>query len=179
MLRNVLALLFCFCFCPPALAQTFFVEKVLDGDTILLTNGKEIRLIGIDVPESQPNEKARRLAKETGKNMQSILAVGKKAGTFIKPLLEGKEVRLEFDKETIDAQERFWAYVYDVGTYKDKKNVWTPSGYEMSGNEIFINATIVKSGYASPLMLPPNIKHARLFKKLFQEAQQKKRGLWK
>lgn len=178
-MKNSICIFLFLLFSPAVFAQTFIVERMVDGEVIRLTNGREIRLIGIDVPESQPNDKARRLAEETGNDIQKILSVGKKAMNFIEPLLEGKEVRLEFDKETVDTKGRFWAYVYDVGTYKGKTDSFAPPGYEMNGDEIFINATIIKSGYASPLMLPPNVKHSRLFKKLFSEAQENKSGLWR
>jgi len=45
-------------------AQTYTVERVIDGDTIVVMNheGKKekVCLIGIDAPESQPNDKAKR-----------------------------------------------------------------------------------------------------------------------
>jgi len=41
-------------------AQTYTVERVIDGDTLKLTNGERVRLIGIDCPESEPNDKAKR-----------------------------------------------------------------------------------------------------------------------
>ena len=47
------------------LAQTYTVERVIDGDTIKLTNGDRVRLIGIDTPESRVNDKARRDSKRT------------------------------------------------------------------------------------------------------------------
>jgi len=41
-----------------------------------------------------------------------------------------------------------------------------------------INATIVRSGYAQPMTIPPNVKYAELFEELYQEAREQKRGLW-
>ena len=38
-------------------SKTYTVERVIDGDTIKLTNGERARLIGIDTPESKPNDK--------------------------------------------------------------------------------------------------------------------------
>jgi len=43
----------------------------------------------------------------------------------------------------------------------------------------FVNAEIVKQGYASLMTFPPNVKYADLFLKLYQEARKNKRGLWK
>jgi len=31
-------------------AQTYLVKRVIDGDTILLSNGERVRLIGVDTP---------------------------------------------------------------------------------------------------------------------------------
>jgi len=42
----------------------------------------------------------------------------------------------------------------------------------------FINATIIKSGYATPMIVPPNVAYADLFKELYLEARKQKRGLW-
>ena len=33
-------------------AETFKVKRVIDGDTLLLTNGERVRLIGVDTPET-------------------------------------------------------------------------------------------------------------------------------
>ena len=37
-------------------AQTYTVERVIDGDTLKLTNGEEVQLIGIKVPEDEKME---------------------------------------------------------------------------------------------------------------------------
>ena len=47
------------------------------------------------------------------------------------------------------------------------------------GFEMFLNAFIVQHGYASLMTIPPNVKHADLFKKIYQEARENKRGLWR
>ena len=150
----------------------------MDGDLFALSNGKVVRLIGIDAPDSRPTARAKMFAERSGKRLEDILAVGKKAKKFVQKLVEGKEVRLEFDRLDHDEDGNILAYVYDVGTYKHMIDISSPVTYVLSGSEIFINATIVKSGYASPLMIPPNIKHARMFKSLSNEAQTNKRGLW-
>jgi len=43
---------------------------------------------------------------------------------------------------------------------------------------MFVNATVIKAGYATPINIPPNVKHADLFKEQYKEAIQLKRGLW-
>ncbi len=69
------------------------VKTIIDGDTIVLGNGEEIRYIGIDTPEkSDPYfEEAKELNTK---------------------LVEGKRVSLEYDLETKDGYFRTLAYVW-------------------------------------------------------------------
>lgn len=76
--------------------ETVSVTKVVDGDTVELSNGRRLRYIGINTPErDQPyyNE-------ATALNRQ---------------LVEGKNVQLEFDLETFDQYGRSLAYVWANG----------------------------------------------------------------
>ena len=46
-------------------ADREFVQRVVDGDTVLLGNGERVRLIGIDTPETkQPNKQVEYFGKE-------------------------------------------------------------------------------------------------------------------
>lgn len=98
-------------------AETFTVERVIDRDTLKLTNGERVRLIGIDAPESMPNDKAKRDSMRSGKDIESINKMGQEATEFVKSLgLEGREVRLEFDVHESAKNQRLLAYVYvDIG----------------------------------------------------------------
>ena len=98
--------------------NTYTVAKVIDGDTLKLSNGERVRLIGIDTPESRDNPKLRRDAERTGQDRQAIIAMGKRATEFTKKLVEGKQVRLEFDVQQRDKYGRLLAYVYlEDGTF--------------------------------------------------------------
>ena len=43
------------------------VERVIDGDTLCLTNGEKVRLIGIVAPESKPNPRTEEQGEREGK----------------------------------------------------------------------------------------------------------------
>jgi len=135
------------------------IKRVVDGDTILLETGERVRLIGIDTPEMHESDKLYRDAKRTKQDITTIQKLGRRAYAFTKNLAEGKRVSLEFDVEKHDRYGRLLAYVY----LKDGT---------------FVNAEIVKEGYASLMTYPPNVKYADLFLRLSQEARQNKRGLW-
>ena len=136
------------------------VKRVVDGDTLLLENGERVRLIGIDTPEMHESNKLYRDSRKTNQDVKTIIALGTEAYHFTRNLVESKRVKLEFDVERYDKYHRLLAYAYlSDGT--------------------FVNAEIVKEGYASLLTIPPNNKYAEFFRKLYQEARENRRGLWK
>lgn len=135
------------------------VTRAVDGDTLKLENGERVRLIGMDTPEMHESNKLYRDASHQHQDVGVIQALGRRAYQFTKGLVEGKNVSLEFDVERHDKYGRILAYVY----LKDGT---------------FVNAEIVKQGYASLMTIPPNVKYADLFQKLYKEAREKKRGLW-
>jgi micrococcal nuclease len=80
------------------------------------------------------------------------------ASHFNERLVEGERVRLVFDAEQRDVYGRLLAYVY-VG-------------------DRFINAALVRRGYARTLEIEPNTRFAGVFDRLEQEAANAGRGLW-
>jgi micrococcal nuclease len=145
----------------PALAGDYAtVKRVVDGDTVILTDGQKVRLIGIDTPESRRNGKLARDMEKTRQDADTIIALGKRSAQFTRSLTEGKRVRLEYDVEKRDRYGRTLAYLY------------TEDG-------MFVNAEILREGYAMVLTVPPNVKHKDLFVKLQKEAREAKRGLWR
>ena len=125
---------------------TAFVQRVVDGDTVVLAGGERVRYIGVDTPElHHPTKPVQPYARE--------------ASEFNRRLVEGKPVRLEYDVQRRDRYGRLLAYVYlEDGT--------------------FVNAELVRQGYAQLLTIPPDVKHADLFVRLQKEAREAGRGLW-
>ena len=169
-------------------AQTYTVERIVYGDTLKLTNGERVRLIGIDCPESKDNAKARRDAERTGKDVETIIRMGRESYEFVRRwLLEGEQIILKFDVQRKDKYGRLLAYVFHrwdiTDIILDFVHIEGVHEYvEEDGKQFidtFVNASIVYEGYASPMTIPPNVKHAEVFKKLYEEARQNNRGLWR
>lgn len=136
------------------------VTRVVDGDTLVIASGERVRLIGIDTPEMHVSNKLYRDSQRTNQDIDTIQKLGRSAYEFTRNLVEGRRVSLEFDVEKHDKYKRLLAYVY----LKDG---------------VFVNAEIVKQGFASLMTYPPNVKYADSFLKLYQEARLNKRGLWR
>jgi micrococcal nuclease len=140
------------------------VKRVVDGDTLkIIYQGQEesVRLIGIDTPESKRNQKARKDAGRSGKDVDQITAMGKEAAKYMRTIArEGDRVNIEFDVQKRDKYRRLLGYAY-------------------LENGHMLNEEIIKAGYASPMTIPPNVKYQDRFLKLYREAREAGRGLFR
>jgi len=133
------------------LAGFLSVTKVVDGDTFWVDDGSEkglkIRLIGVNTPETVHPRKP-------------VEFYGKEASNYVKSILTGKKVRLEFDVDRVDRYGRTLAYVF----LKDGT---------------FLNADLIKNGYGQVMTVPPNVKYSEKFLELESKARENNIGLWK
>lgn len=138
------------------------VAEVIDGETLELANGERVKLIGVDCPTAETLD-------------------GLKATLFLKVIAEGKKITLEFDEKKKDNDGRLLAYAYiSAGTGCSACLPRWAYGKIFENNlNIFLNATILKAGYVSSATVSPNVKYADLFTSLYEEAREKKKGLWK
>jgi micrococcal nuclease len=83
---------------------------------------------------------------------------GRDAWLANQALVEGKKVRLEKDVSDTDRYGRQLRYVY-VG-------------------DTFVNAELVRLGYACARAYPPDIKHQDYLKEMENEAKTLSRGMW-
>jgi len=128
------------------------VVDIVDGDTLdVRIDGRieRVRLIGIDTPE-------------TKKPGSPIECFGPEATARLSQLLPpGTEVVVERDIEPRDDYGRLLLYVF---RFEDS---------------IFVNADLLRQGFARPLDIAPNSTHAREFRRLAGLAESEKIGLWK
>ena len=75
------------------------VEKVFDGDTVKLADGRKIRLLGINAPEVQHKGQATEAGGESAKN-------------WLTQKLKNKKVRLVKDVEETDKYKRVLAHLF-------------------------------------------------------------------
>jgi micrococcal nuclease len=128
--------------------DTRTVERVVDGDTIVVDGGERVRFTGIDTPE-------------TVDPRRPVQCFGREASAHVNELLpEGTRVALVADVERTDRYGRTLAYVY------------------RATDGLFVNAALVRSGYAQAYTVPPNVAHADEFVRLQREAREAGRGLW-
>ena len=137
---------------PAGRAVSAQVVRVIDGDTIEVSiagQDEDVRYIGIDTPE-------------TVKPGTPVQCYGPQASEENHRLVDGRRVRLVFDRERRDVYGRLLAYVYTEG----------------GGRARFVNAILVRDGYARTLTIPPNTAHVGELGRLAARAGRAGRGLW-
>jgi len=75
-----------------------------------------------------------------------------------KDLVDKKEISIEFDIKKRDEDKVLLGYVY--------------------AGDVFVNAQLLKNGFALAYIQPPNQKYADLFIALQKEARKQRRGIW-
>jgi micrococcal nuclease len=75
-------------------------------------------------------------------------------------LVEGERVRLDYDAERRDRYGRTLAYVH------------------RRRDGLFVNAELVRRGYATTLTIAPNVRHAGELRRLARGARRAGLGLW-
>jgi len=152
----------------------------MDGNVLQLSNGEKVFLIGLDTLPSSNNFKLWRDVRRTGMDAKEIMERGKEAEEFTRKLVEGKQVRLEYDVRKKDESGRTLAYVFtDTFVPSVSRNA---AGEKLDGSyfeERFLNAEIIRAGYARAMIDPPNVKCLELFLKLEKEAREQKKGIWR
>jgi micrococcal nuclease len=123
---------------------------VVDGDTIrvALASGEEA---------------VRYIGVDTPESVKPgspVECFAKRASAFNERLVAGERVRLVRDVEERDRYGRLLAYVY------------------RARDGLFVNAELVRRGYATVATFPPNVAHEREFRRLARGARRSGRGLW-
>ena len=126
------------------------VTRVVDGDTIrVLTGGRAERVRYIGIDTP-----------ESVRPGTPVQCYAHRAATENARLVRGERVRLVFDVERRDRFGRLLAYVY------------------RSRDGAFVNAALVRGGFARTLTVPPNVRFAARFARLARQARRAGRGLW-
>jgi len=126
------------------------VTRVVDGDTIrVLAGGRTERVRYIGIDTP-----------ESVKPGSPVECFAKRASAYNARLVGGERVRLVYDAERRDRYGRLLAYVYRVR------------------DGLFVNAELVRRGFATVATFPPNVRHVREFRRLARKARMSGLGLW-
>jgi micrococcal nuclease len=126
------------------------VVQVVDGDAVRVALSGRV-------------ERVRYIGIDTPESVKPDTAVqcyAHRAAAENARLVAGRRVRLVLDVEARDRFGRLLAYVY------------------RESDGLFVNAALVRGGFARTLTIPPNVRHAGRFAALARQARRAGRGLW-
>ncbi|WP_344964246.1 thermonuclease family protein [Oceanisphaera sediminis] len=135
--------------CPkPPADETVTVRHIVDGDTVILQNGRVIRFIGIDTPEFNKHSK---LAAEFGADAARRWLQNK--------IPKGSRLKLVFGVERRDDYGRWLAHPLTVN------------------GDLLVTA-MLEQGLGPLLLIPPNDDYWRCWLAAEQRARQHRLGVW-
>jgi micrococcal nuclease len=126
------------------------VVRVVDGDTIRVALGGRV-------------ERVRYIGIDTPESVKPdtpVQCYAHRAAIENARLVARERVRLVLDVESRDRFGRLLAYVY------------------RRRDGLFVNAALVRGGFAHTLTIPPNVRFAERFRGLAAQARRAGRGLW-
>jgi endonuclease YncB( thermonuclease family) len=134
---------------PPADAERVEVGSVLDGDTLRLKDGRDIRLIGIDTPE---------LGRDGRPDMPGAMAA---KGALLRLVKQSRnQLYLRQGREEFDRHRRNLAHLY------------TQKGDNLT-------AELLTQGLGYQIAIPPNLRHLSCYRKAEAGARARSLGLWR
>ncbi|KAF0816626.1 hypothetical protein KIS4809_4548 [Bacillus sp. ZZV12-4809] len=134
--------------------ESVVVGRVVDGDTIETTDGRKVRLIGVNTPESTTR----------------VEEYGKEASQFTKSELTGKKIWMQKDVSDTDRYGRLLRIIW--------LDIPADDLDEDEIREKMFNAHLVLKGYAEPSTYNPDVKYSEYFRKFGREARDSNKGLW-
>jgi micrococcal nuclease len=134
----------------PARDRVGRVVRVVDGDTIAVALAGRV-------------ERVRYIGIDTPESVKPdtpVQCYAHKAASENARLVARERVRLVLDVEPHDRFGRLLAYVY------------------RAHDGLFVNAALVRGGFARTLTIPPDVRFAERFRALAAQARRAGRGLW-
>ena len=130
------------------------VGRIIDGDTVETSDGRRVRLIGVNTPEST----------------YRVERYGKEASKYTTLKLAGRQVWMQKDVSNKDCYARYLRMIWlEIPTNDmDKHEIRTK----------LFNADLILKGYAEPSTFPPDVKYREYFVQFAREARGKNKGLW-
>ena len=140
--------------------QSIEVTGMVSVDTLVLADGKKVRLIGVRGP-GRPKIMAER-RDEHGfiieDHSDPTTPVEEEAARYVRDQVQNKKVRLEFDAERRDDDGVLLVYVY------------LPDG-------TMLNEELLRRGYARLKLRSPTVKYDARFRAAYQESRREMRGM--
>lgn len=131
--------------------EAVFVRHIYDGDTLLLEDGRRVRLLGVNTPElgngKQPDQAFARAARQA---VESFFT-------------DGQQVWMQTDMQLLDRHGRLLAHVFKGESIARGEN---------------LEQSLLEQGLAWHVAMPPNLQLAACLASAEDKARHERLGLW-
>ena len=124
------------------------VTYVIDGDTVVLADGRHVRLIGIDTPELGHGGRASQPFAQTARSVLVRLLAA-----------SSDRVALRYGQTRRDHYGRTLAHLF-------------------LADDTSVSAALLRQGYATALVVPPNLWNASCYGQAESSARESREGIW-
>jgi micrococcal nuclease len=138
------------------------VRRVIDGDSLQLRGGRQVRLLGIDTMDSHNEDRVSEQAWQLGMSPSVVRKWSERAERRTRALVQGRPVSLRYGPERTDDYDRLLAYVFVM----------------RKAGKVHVNRLLIEEGLAVATRRFPH-PHRKAFIALEDRARKKQRGLWR
>jgi len=191
-MKTLIVFFFVFFFLPPVVSAkaTFTVSKVIDGDTLKISNGDIVKLVGVNTPVIRDLKKNKANAAKWGMSLKQYKYYAKRARAFTAMAVKGQTITVSLDDRNNkirhrDKEKRLLGYVrvldFNKRDFTDEKDLdWRKYVYPVisKSGKLHLNETIVNSGFGVTDMKSP-FKFQNRFAQFQEDSKNDKRGIWK
>ncbi len=137
-------------------AEVVQVRHAIDGDSLLLSDGRQVRLIGVNTPEIDPSSHRGGHDKRHAVTPQPL---AREAQRFTAARVDGKTVTLHFETERTDRYQRLLAHVT------------LPDGTRLE-------EALLREGLGWMVAIPPNVAELARLQTAEDGGRGARRGVW-
>lgn len=148
----------------PVVGQSIRVNAVVDGERVVLSNGKRIKLAGVDAPEYHASMQLSKEALLTGRTEEAVKRQGEIAFAYLRMLAMDQRVQVQYEpaaNHSVDTYILAYLHVLD----QRGRIAYT------------LNSRMIDDGYAS-VDTADGVAMADTYSILEAEARKQGKGLW-
>jgi hypothetical protein len=173
-----------------AWAGVYGVERAPTSETLVLEDGRTVRLLGVWVPHADEHRKNRQIRHRYGISLRQALRFDAPARKFLARWTRGAKAEFLTDETTSDIKHQNWkgewlGYVFvevPEAKLEDFRKLAAQPGAaafcDLEKNRLFLNAALLWKGFAVVSKDHPFSKEKE-FRAVLKEARHAGRGMWK
>ncbi len=165
-------------------AEEIRVTRAVDGETLQLSDGRSVRMIGVVTNDAKPILRERFKASENQIAGMALQKLPEDVMAYVETNVVGRLVILSFDPANamrghLDSEGRVLAYVwYSIHFQEERDGDDVRRAFQVRSEDRLLNGELIREGHAFADATSSYINQ-KLFLRYEQEAADRKLGMWR